>query len=503
MSTETAHEPIPDVFISYAHADDDAPFGAPFGRVTLFVEEVRKKLRSKLGGAGARVWMDHQLAGNEKVTATLDQTVRLSRALVLFMSPGYFRSQWCQRELITFLEHHQSRGNKERVFIVELDPTDREAWHARLRELSQFKLWYQGLDSEPQPIGYPVPGPDEKPYWTTVTNLANHLAEVLQREPSPGETVVGGSGVSQGRVEAGDSAERSQGKPVIWIADPTDDLIDQWESLSAAMHQAGYQVLPRSVDTYPRSSEAEFLESARADLDQAQVFVQLLGPSGGRRPKDSALTVSALQNRLASELARQKQILLLPWRSRDLLLENIADGAYRELLTGAIACGFEDFRQKVLSAAEQAAVIKPPPSPETLAICISAAKPDAGLSRTISEILVDLGADAMTVQTEPMAGQPSGEFNAQLDEILADSHGLIIVYGEAPPSWVMRQFTRASKVFSQRRRGVWAALWDGPPAEKPDSGVASRNLMTLNCRSGMQRQKIEQFVEVLRGGGHG
>jgi hypothetical protein len=81
-----------DVFVSYAHADDECPRGAEFGWVTTFTEELRKLLRMKIGAQGADIWMDHQLTSNDRVTPTLMQTVRESRTIVLFMSRGYLRS---------------------------------------------------------------------------------------------------------------------------------------------------------------------------------------------------------------------------------------------------------------------------------------------------------------------------------------------------------------------------------------------------------------------------
>ena len=35
--------------------------------LTLFVDELKKRMRSILGGDGARVWMDYQLAANDQV----------------------------------------------------------------------------------------------------------------------------------------------------------------------------------------------------------------------------------------------------------------------------------------------------------------------------------------------------------------------------------------------------------------------------------------------------
>lgn len=91
-----------DVFVSYAHADDEPPTGVKNGWVTTLVEELRKVLRRKLGGAGARIWMDHQLAAHHHVTDTLTRKAAGSRTLVLVLSPGFLKSDWCRRELATF-----------------------------------------------------------------------------------------------------------------------------------------------------------------------------------------------------------------------------------------------------------------------------------------------------------------------------------------------------------------------------------------------------------------
>lgn len=147
------NESVQDVFISYAHADDEIQRGAESGWVTTFAEELRILLRRKLGGSGASIWMDHQLAANEQVTGTLMDSVSLSRTLVLFMSPGYLKSAWCQKELGNFLDRNRANKNKENFFIVEIDKTRRESWHPRLQELTPIRFWREGPDQVPQTLG--------------------------------------------------------------------------------------------------------------------------------------------------------------------------------------------------------------------------------------------------------------------------------------------------------------------------------------------------------------
>jgi hypothetical protein len=508
-------EHISDVFISYAHADDEVPYGASSGWVTLFVDELKKRMRSILGGDGARIWMDYQLAANDQVTEKLVDTVRGSRTVVLFMSKGYSRSKWCQKELGTFLEYNKAQSHKESVFIVELAPTNRESWHPRLQELTPIRFWREDQDQVPQLMGMPVPKPDQDdPYWRNLNKLAHLIAKHLEANPPPISTTSARFFVAPTQASPNGlpspllDTQNGKAKPIIWIAEPTDDLIDEWESLAEAIRQAGYDLRPLGIDTYPRSSEAEFLNSLGADLSSAQLFVQLLGQVAGRKPKDGSQSYTALQSLAASNAAKQQQSTFLQWRSRELKLENLADAAHRQLLTGAIASGFEEFRQRVLTTLDNLSRAPSKNDQEdifesSLAICINANKSDQELGERIRNILCDLGADALSAPNEPRPDQAPTDFNAQLDEVIAGSEGLIIVYGQASPAWVQAQYIRARKVLAQQRKGVWAALLDGPPHEKSDVGIASKNLMMLDCRGGEERRHIERFVKTLREANHG
>jgi hypothetical protein len=492
------NELVQDVFISYAHSDDEILLGAKAGWVTTFVDELKKLLRRKLGGSGASIWMDHQLTANEQVTATLIESITRSRTMVLFMSPGYTMSPWCQKELGNFLETNSASKNKENVFIIELDSTKRESWHPRLQELTPIRFWREDRDQVPQLLGSPVPNPDpDDPYWLNLNKLAHFIADYLKTHSNLDKPV----------EKKADFPLTPSSQKIVWIAEPTDDLIDQWEALAEALRQAGADLRPLGLDTYPRSTEAEFLASLHADLNNSHLFVQLLSQLPGRHPKDSRTSYTALQASAASAFSKQQQCAFLQWRNRDINLDQVTDNDHRHLLTGAIACGFEEFRQRVLTAVQslnQASSVKPISNneDESLAICISAYKADYDLGLQIRDILIELGADALTTQTEPAPNQSPTEFNTQFDEVITNSEGMIIVYGQTPPVWVQAQYMRARKALAQKHKGLWSALLDGPPFDKPSAGLAGRNLMTLECRDGLLKYQIERFVNMLRGEHH-
>ncbi len=505
------NEPVQDVFISYAHSDDEIQRGAEAGWVTTFVDELKKLLHRKLGGSGASIWMDHQLTANEQVTATLLESVTRSRTIVLFMSPGYSMSTWCQKEIGNFLEAHGASKNRENVFIVELDSTKRESWHPRLQELTPIRFWREDRDHVPQLLGYPVPNPDpDDPYWLNLNKLAHFIADYLKTHSESVKSDEKDTKIIYSDTKLGGTLPEKPPtgtKKIVWIAEPTDDLIDQWEALAEALRQAGADLRPLGLDTYPRSTEAEFLASLNTDLNNAHLFVQLLSQLPGRHPKDSTISYTALQASAAGAFSRQQGCSFLQWRNRDINLDQVTDEDHRRLLTGAIACGFEEFRQRVLAAVQslnQSSSLKLTADNEDqpLTICISANKADYDLGLTVRDILKDLGAFTFTTQTEPAPNQSPTEFITELDEVISNSEGMIFVYGQTSPGWVQTQYMRALKALAQKRKRLWSALLNGPPFDKPDAGLAGKNLMTLEYRDGLLHDEVERFVNTLRGEKH-
>ena len=282
-----------DIFVSYAHADDEIPPGARNGWVTTLVEELRKVLRRMLGGSGARIWMDHQLTANVNVLDTLLAPLRDSRILLLVMSPSYHQSEWCQRELGNFLAQSAAEKHKDNVFIIEFEPVPRETWPSALQALMTMRFWEKGFtDQAPRPLGFPVPKLDEdNPYWRNVNELAHLIAESLRQH-----------------------ADRPpESRAAILLAETTEDLLDHRDAVAVFLRQHGVDVLPSVV--YPRDSRAAFVSAVQRDLARSLAFVQLLGPYEGRRPPDDPTTFVVLQADQALLLQQQRAVPILQWRT--------------------------------------------------------------------------------------------------------------------------------------------------------------------------------------------
>jgi hypothetical protein len=481
-------EPAYDIFVSYAHADDETPAGARNGWVTTLVEELNKVLRRKLGGCGARIWMDHQLAANANVLNTLLATLRSSRTLLLVMSPGYHQSVWCQRELGNFLCQFAAEKHKDNVFIVDLEPVPREYWHSALQALTTMRFWERGFtDQAPRPLGFPVPKPDEdNPYWRNVNELAHLIAEYLRQNP----------------------AETSASRVAILLAETTEDLLDHRDAVAVFLRQQGFEVLP-SAD-YPRDSRAAFVSAVQRDLARSVAFAQLLGPYEGRKPPDDPTAFVILQAAEALLLHQQQAVpIFLQWRTPEVEPERIANPTYRELIerhtvqTG----GLEQFKQEILRAIPRRSSSGQTPGTTRditdLCIYVNADPVDSAIASQVSDSLTDMGVTAF-LSPAPEPGQPPEQIRSTQQELLELCNGVVLVYGQTPATWVQAQFAFTRRVVAPRLRGVWGALLDVAPQSRPPAPLRSPNLLPLDCRQGLDTGKLARFVELLRqnGGAH-
>jgi hypothetical protein len=170
-----------DVFVSYAHQDDQTLPGAREGWVCTLVDALRVSLASQLGRAQMlAVWRDLGLAGNAPVTEEIVTAVRRSAVLLVILSEGYLASDWCERERNGFME--LVGASTRRLFIVELMPIDRSRKPAVFQDRVGYPFWItERADGPAMTLGVPVPTVEEREYYVRLNRLAQELAAELKR----------------------------------------------------------------------------------------------------------------------------------------------------------------------------------------------------------------------------------------------------------------------------------------------------------------------------------
>jgi hypothetical protein len=110
-----------DVFVSYAHADNEKPLGsaAQYGWVTTLAHN----LNTGPGHYRKNLFIDHRLKPGDVFSDDLVTTVGNSTLLLLVLSQNYIDSKWCGKELDQFIRMHANDPEKPTdVFVGELFP---------------------------------------------------------------------------------------------------------------------------------------------------------------------------------------------------------------------------------------------------------------------------------------------------------------------------------------------------------------------------------------------
>ncbi|MBL8325129.1 MAG: toll/interleukin-1 receptor domain-containing protein [Rubrivivax sp.] len=136
-------------FISYAHADDVACFDW----ITLFRKELERGLAASLRGVALPPV--HQSGDNGPVAGVLGPELRerieQSFAMVVVVHDNYVLSEWCRKELETFVQVFGPEGCQERLYIVALSEAavkQAQAGEAWQRLLPAGQLWMPFFDPD-------------------------------------------------------------------------------------------------------------------------------------------------------------------------------------------------------------------------------------------------------------------------------------------------------------------------------------------------------------------
>jgi TIR domain len=459
-----------DVFVSYAHLDDQ---GAS-AWVTNLVRHLDTEVRQRLGTKDLRIWIDHDLDGNHPLTPEIMQAIRRSATILLIVSPSYIASEWCVRERNAFLGFARDCVSEGRIFIVRCRDIDPQFLPPEFGDLIGFKFWTQDSDAGgvTRPLG--LIDLKEPAYFAGVINLGDKLAQKL-REIRAART-------------AGAPSSAPTATEHVFLARSTDDMETREAELVSHLTQAGLTVLPETW--YREDSEQEFRAAMQADLHRCSVFVQLLGRLPGRRLKFAeGRRFPAVQHDIAKEMGKP----VLQWRDPAEKPAAVEDGCHRALLEGARASGFEEFKRAVVEATRRK-VQTPRPRAANVAVFVNADRGDLEIARNLSELLAQQGVECYWPITE---GSPE-KVRQDLEANLKACDGLVLIYGASEPSWVRDQLRQGRKILCQRDRPLAGlAIYLGPPPEKMELAVALPELITLDGRAGVTPLMLRQFVDRL------
>jgi hypothetical protein len=325
-----------DVFVSYAHADNEKPLGsvAQYGWVTTLAHN----LNTGPGHLRKNLFIDHRLKPGDVFSDDLVTTVGNSTLLLLLLSQNYIDSKWCGKELDHFIRTHANDPDKPiDVFVVELFPFETftkvpaNIQHLRKR-LIHAQFWHQPSDaSAPLLAGDPSPQESgtesERRYWRALHELRNAIDARLRSLHRDQASTVAVSTASTSPIDPQQNVPPALG--TVLLADSTDDLVPLRSAVKAALEPEGVVVLPEGdyVSLTPDEFKAEFAR----DLARCELFIQMLSPTVGRTGKGFTAPLPQLQ----FDGAVAANLPILQWCERLPGPGDIADPGHAKLFNTA------------------------------------------------------------------------------------------------------------------------------------------------------------------------
>lgn len=300
-----------DLFISYAHIDNQPVAADKSGWVTRFHASLDTLLSMRLGKT-VRIWRDDKLQGNDKFDAEIVQQFRQTAVLVSVLTPRYLNSEWCTREINEFCQHADATGGifidqKARVFKIVKTPVPTET---SLPSVIQQILGYdfftfeEGVPMELDDVYGEKYGQD---FHRKVNKLAFEVAELLKTLKENSQTDFQPS--AKEPTPAIDAAKHI--KPSIYLAECSFDMKETREMLETELRFQGYRVFPDQL--LPRE-EAEYKAAAQSLLEQCALSVHLIGNHyGAVADGPSHKSISVLQNELAAGNCNRSGLRRLIW----------------------------------------------------------------------------------------------------------------------------------------------------------------------------------------------
>lgn len=318
-----------DIFISYAHIDDEALIEGESGWITEFHRSLEIRL-AQLLGYRPNIWRDKDLDGNHVFSDEILIQLPEIAIMVSIHSPRYVKSEWCVREVNEFYRIAETNigalvGTKSRIFKVIKTPVD----------INQHPVVIQGqLGYEFFKIDQETGKPREfsklygkealLAYWSKLDDLAHDLSSLLEEINKNAENeVISKQPISDEKRSVNDHSEsivnKQKNQRKIFLAETSIDGKEKRETIHRLLSDKGFLVLPDKnlsleIDTY--ELEVQSL------VNECELCIHIIGSNYGLVPEGTTKSKIQLQNEIASKISVERKLQRLIWMPPEIKIED-------------------------------------------------------------------------------------------------------------------------------------------------------------------------------------
>ena len=301
-----------DIFISYAHIDDESLIADEKGWIAEFHRVLEIRL-AQLMGQRPKIWRDPSLQGNhifdKQIVAQFGQVA----LMISIISPRYVRSEWCVREVNEFYEVCKGNigftvGNNARVFKVIKTPVRLDQQPQVLQNILGYEFYNTDSNTGRVREFSSLPGqPTEGLYWDKLNDLVHDIAQFLeslgQVQPS------GQSGIAVAGNAAMNAAGMQESKNV-FLAESTYDTQEYRDNIKRELQDNGFIIYP---DKQLPLVAPLLEENVSNYLSKSTLAIHLIGENYGIIPEGAHKSVIEIQNDLGAAKSAANGIQRLIW----------------------------------------------------------------------------------------------------------------------------------------------------------------------------------------------
>jgi hypothetical protein len=458
-----------DVFISYAHNDNE-PFGPEkCGWVALLHEQLAKRIQTYLNQP-PEMWRDPDIAPSDLIDEKIANRLKGSAILLTVLSENFLERPYCQLEVKVFCESAGAGlkvGETCRIFQVELRPVTRNKLPPIFEGTGTFHFYNPETKSELRPL---INQEEWPRYYKQLDFLALKITDTLRR--------------MQRGAPCG--AEIASGAGTVYLAETTEDQDETREQVLRDLQTRGIGVLPQG--SLPNRGD-KFEQQVRECLSRSDLSIHVFGMSAGFKPDERDRGSTWLQHDLALERGKDADFRRILWWPSNLsgakedqrkYLKDLESDPSAEIFQGNLE-ELKDTAQKTLEeirrkreernrpkAAEEAA--KEPAAAASASaekrrriylMCDAKDLPNPTF-KALDNFLFQRGYEVR--KTMPAGAKDARKMH---EYCLQNFDAFVIYYGEGSEVWVQRKLDDLEKFRNTSQAPVRSkAVYIGPPDDE-------------------------------------
>lgn len=298
-----AGEPVG--FLSYVHADDEDDHG----RILAFAKDLESAYRLQTGERLSLFVDREDVEWGAAWKERIDNAIAGTTFFIPIITPSYFKSPECRRELLKFAREAEALGLTEllaSVYWIRV-PALQDAPEASQDEAVRLVAKYNWQNFRDERLEER----ESSPYRKALSKLAEKLEDRAQQAEQVEDVPMDGESLQASAVVIGGTEQRTSAEE-----EPTDGVLDHLAGAEEAMPDVGALLTAMAEDL---AKVGELTGKANEDLDAAA--------KRGQGAK-AALTVT---NRLAHELAEPAAAIAVTGREYGQVLVAVDLGVQAQL----------------------------------------------------------------------------------------------------------------------------------------------------------------------------